>query len=333
MVQITPTIPPARFSPPVIVGGSREVGPGATGHDVKEWQDALIELGYLTTTQVGLGPGIFGPATEAATKRFQIEHSLAVSGHVGVMSRGAMHRARAELNQFKQHILERGMKNESVRLLMRDLVALGLIKQEAYDANPAVFGSSTEAAVLKFQREHGLEVSGKVGAATRKLLAQVLANRTPSTSRLPSVRHISQSISAMPGSYQGPAAVTMIAKAFGKLTGPSDSGAINWLAAQAKIGETGAGWPGVQKMARIAGLTASAPMLGADLEWVDRQFAAGKLVAASSGGRWIVLCGRAPNGDYLVQDPSTDCKRLSAAQLSSYFTSHSSSGVAVALSP
>jgi ABC-type bacteriocin/lantibiotic exporter with double-glycine peptidase domain len=136
----------------------------------------------------------------------------------------------------------------------------------------------------------------------------------------------------MPGSYEGPAVVTMIAKAFGKLTGPSDSGAINWLAAQAKIGQTGAGWPGVQKMARIAGLTASAPMLGADLEWVDRQFAAGKLVAASSGGRWIVLCGRAADGDYLVQDPSTECKRLSPAQLVNYFTSHAGGGVAIAIS-
>jgi hypothetical protein len=186
--------------------------------------------------------------------------------------------------------------------------------------------------VIKFQREHELEVSGKVGAATRKLLGRVLASRTPSTSRLPSVRHISQSISAMPGSYGGPAAVTMIAKAFGKLTGPSDSGAINWLAAQAKIGETGAGWPGVQKMARIAGLTASDPMLGADLAWVDRQFTTGKLIAASSGGRWMVLCGRAPNGDYLVQDPSSDCKSLSAPQLVSFFSSGPGGGVAIALS-
>jgi peptidoglycan hydrolase-like protein with peptidoglycan-binding domain len=332
MVQITPTIPPARFSPPVIVGGSRELGPGATGHDVKEWQDALIELGYLTVMQVALAPGVFGPASEAATKRFQTEHSVAVSGHVGTMSRGAMHRARAELQQFKQHTLERGMKNEAVRVLMRDLVALGLLKQETYDANPAVFGSATEAAVIKFQREHGLEVSGKAGVATRTTLASVLASRTPNTSRLPPVRHISQSISAIPGSYAGPAVVTMIAKAFGKLTGASDSAAINWLAVKARIGETGAGWPGVQSMARIAGLTASEPMLGADLEWVDRQFAAGRLVAASSGGRWIVLCGRAPDGDYLVQDPATDCRRLSPSQLTSYFTSSVGSGVGIAIS-
>ena len=222
------------------------------------------------------------------------------------------------------------MKNESVRLLKRDLVTLGLMMQETYDAQPSTFGSGTEDAVIKFQREHGLVVSGKVGVATRMKLAQVLASRTPG-SRTPAVRHLSQFISAVPGSFCGPTTVAMIAKAFGKLSGVGDAAAINWLAARAGIGANGTGWTAVQTMARAAGLSVSDPMFGSDLEWVNGQLAAGKLIAAY-GGRWLVVCGRGANGDYLVQDPSTECKGLPPSELRRFFTSGEGGGVGLAIS-
>lgn len=41
--------------------------------------------------------------------------------------------------------------------------------------------------------------------------------------------------------------------------------------------------------------------------------------------------GRASNGDSLVQDPSTDCKRLSPSELTRYFNTREGGGVAIAI--
>src|SRR5687767_14683510 len=44
---------------------------GMTGPEVDAWQRMLIRLGYLTPAAYATGRGIFGPATERATRVFQ----------------------------------------------------------------------------------------------------------------------------------------------------------------------------------------------------------------------------------------------------------------------
>jgi hypothetical protein len=64
---------------------------GAKGAEVKQLQDALVKLGYMTHEQVGTGPGTFGPKTEAAVARFQQDHGIdSNQGLYGPKTRAAL---------------------------------------------------------------------------------------------------------------------------------------------------------------------------------------------------------------------------------------------------
>ena len=56
---------------------------GDTGPKVKQLQDALVKLKYMTAAQVATGPGIFGSKTETAVKKFQADHKLPTTGYYG----------------------------------------------------------------------------------------------------------------------------------------------------------------------------------------------------------------------------------------------------------
>ena len=45
--------------------------PGQTGNEVKKLQDFLVSKGLMTEAEVATGPGIYGPRTTAAVKKFQ----------------------------------------------------------------------------------------------------------------------------------------------------------------------------------------------------------------------------------------------------------------------
>jgi len=82
----TVTAPPA---------GLRE---GDTGPKVKQLQDALVKLKYLTAAQVGTGAGNFGPKTEAAVKKFQTDHKLPSTGYYGEQTQAALKKELAKLS-------------------------------------------------------------------------------------------------------------------------------------------------------------------------------------------------------------------------------------------
>ncbi|RKH36552.1 hypothetical protein D7Y13_00160 [Corallococcus praedator] len=63
---------------------------GDTGEDVKQLQDSLVELGYLTREQVATGPGQFGPQTEAALEKFQKDSGVPADGHYQAATREAL---------------------------------------------------------------------------------------------------------------------------------------------------------------------------------------------------------------------------------------------------
>jgi murein L,D-transpeptidase YcbB/YkuD len=50
--------------------------PGQTGQEVKKLQDFLVSKGLMTPEQVATGPGIYGPQTTAAVKKFQQQNGV-----------------------------------------------------------------------------------------------------------------------------------------------------------------------------------------------------------------------------------------------------------------
>ncbi|WP_426757063.1 peptidoglycan recognition protein family protein [Myxococcus sp. Y35] len=66
---------------------------GDTGPKVKQLQDALVQVGYMTKTQVATGPGTFGPQTETAVKKFQADNKLPTTGYYGDQTHAALKKA------------------------------------------------------------------------------------------------------------------------------------------------------------------------------------------------------------------------------------------------
>ncbi|WP_224247968.1 peptidoglycan recognition protein family protein [Hyalangium gracile] len=71
---------------------------GDKGPKVKQLQDALVKLKYMTAAQVATGPGIFGNKTEAAVKKFQADHKLPTTGYYGEQTHAALKKELARLN-------------------------------------------------------------------------------------------------------------------------------------------------------------------------------------------------------------------------------------------
>lgn len=67
-----------------------DIEPGANGEAVKQLQDCLVAVGYMTQAQVSSGYGNFGPQTQAAVKKFQADHGLEQAGRVGPKTRAAL---------------------------------------------------------------------------------------------------------------------------------------------------------------------------------------------------------------------------------------------------
>ena len=66
---------------------------GNTGSGVKQLQNDLVKLGYLTQADMNTGPGVFGPHTEAALKKFQKAKGLTQDGVYGAKTRAALAKA------------------------------------------------------------------------------------------------------------------------------------------------------------------------------------------------------------------------------------------------
>lgn len=66
---------------------------GADNKTVRGIQSKLIKLGFMTRAQVNTGPGIFGPRTDRAVKRFQAKHNLKADGIVNAKTFSAIMKA------------------------------------------------------------------------------------------------------------------------------------------------------------------------------------------------------------------------------------------------
>ena len=66
---------------------------GSRGEQVKQLQNALVKLKFMTQAQMNTGPGIFGPRTEAALRHFQRNRGLVADGIYGPKSQAALRKA------------------------------------------------------------------------------------------------------------------------------------------------------------------------------------------------------------------------------------------------
>ena len=126
---------------------------GSEGPDVKDLQEALIELGF----KPGEPDGKFGVFTDTAVRAFQAWADLTQDGVVGERTWEKLDDA-----DKTDPTLSEGSTGVAVRGLQRRLLAQG------YDLGEidGRFGPKTEAAVKGFQGDFGLEVDGIVGPNT-----------------------------------------------------------------------------------------------------------------------------------------------------------------------
>lgn len=92
---LTPRVTTARTASatPVVTAPPAGLREGDKGPKVKQLQDALVKLRYMTAAQVATGPGVFGPKTEAAVKKFQADHKLPTTGYYGDLTHAALKKA------------------------------------------------------------------------------------------------------------------------------------------------------------------------------------------------------------------------------------------------
>ena len=147
--------------------GSGEVlARGAFGPEVDTLQDQLIDLGHLRPDEKAGGPGTFGPRTERALIDLQAVTGLETTGVLDPATRDA-------IQQIVRGV-RIGSRGALVRGLQQRLVRLGNLTNAQAVAAAGLFDDATDTAVKQLQRQHGLDVSGVVAAATyRALLAAV----------------------------------------------------------------------------------------------------------------------------------------------------------------
>lgn len=172
----------------VSVGFAEILKRNSSGEAVERLQQALKQQGYYT----GAIDGKFGQGTERAVRNFQNAVGLTADGKAGAATQyqlklltgieisdianagaasgntGSSTESTGKKGLFGGNYakLVYGASSSRVRILQKALMALG------YDVSKAdgVFGSSTYAAVVAFQKTVGLEPDGKAGPLTLQKL-------------------------------------------------------------------------------------------------------------------------------------------------------------------
>lgn len=134
---------------------------GSKGDDVK-WLQATLRMAGANIAV----DGDFGELTRVAVEVFQSNHGLIVDGLVGPTTRTKLINILGVLGpsaNFPEptRVLRKGMRGEDVKWLQANLTRLGFITEV-----DGAFGPGTEAKVIEFQRNSGLDQDGAVGPAT-----------------------------------------------------------------------------------------------------------------------------------------------------------------------
>lgn len=132
---------------------------GTSGDDVKEVQQRLYELGYLSSS--GQVTGFFGDITEEAIKKLQELNKIKVDGKVGAETFNLLYSDSVTPNYYSY-----GEESEAVKKYQQKLRNLGYLTTEP----DGKYGKDTLAAIRQFQSRNGLVVDGYLGPSTRKVI-------------------------------------------------------------------------------------------------------------------------------------------------------------------
>ncbi len=165
-----------------------------TGTEVRQLQEALIQLGYLD----GKPDGTYGPKTVAAVKAFQKANGLKADGVAGTATQKAVFSGTAKaapkatatptaapkatatpVPSLLQAVsaLKEGSEGSAVKELQRKLIELGYLTGTA----DGKYGKNTVSAVKAFQKANKLKADGVAG----KLTLEALKNGKPTATAAP----------------------------------------------------------------------------------------------------------------------------------------------------
>lgn len=138
---------------------------GATGSAVRDIQRRLLDIGLPTHDPMGE----FGPSTRQAVRAFQQHRGLVADGVVGPDTWRVLVEAGYTMGDRLLYLTEPKLRGDDVRELQQRLGQLG------FDAgkDDGIFGSATEAALIEFQTNVGLDGDGKAGPETFAILTRL----------------------------------------------------------------------------------------------------------------------------------------------------------------
>ena len=176
---------------------------GDTGNAVKEMQQRLIDLGYLSDK----ADGNFGRNTFQAVYAFQKAHGLGRDGVAGAATLSKLYSAtagKAEPTATPAPVtttLRKGDASDAVKAMQQRLINLGYLSGSA-DGD---FGVQTYRALIAFQKANRLDADGIAGSKTLAVLSSANAVASGSSSNTtvnkPSAS-VSTSISAARVKYE-----------------------------------------------------------------------------------------------------------------------------------
>ena len=148
------------------------------GDDVRQYQQRLVELGYLNSKYV---TGKFNQPTVEATKAFQTMNGLKVDGAAGpqslklIYSNDALNADGVRAGDLLMsssgtgvsEVLTAGMTGEQVRQVQSRLAELGYLSASFVNS---VYDDNTQQAIRRFQQANGLSADGAAGSATQSRL-------------------------------------------------------------------------------------------------------------------------------------------------------------------
>lgn len=138
---------------------AQTLSPGMNGPLVTDLQNQLVSAGYLARTV----DGDYGSTTKKAVALFQKDHNLTVTGVADDKTQAAIRSVPSDSYRSGGGVIyARGNRGNDVLRLQQKLSKAGYLK----GALDGVYGEDTEKAVIAYQKDHEVPVSGAIDEMT-----------------------------------------------------------------------------------------------------------------------------------------------------------------------